>query len=153
MVPIGATLSGEAGANLMMKAVTKAKRRVTLSICGLGMLDETEVVTIPGAEIVDVEGQKIAAAPQPPPKRDSSAEGKRKTADVKLFNALRAKLENPASATECGETWTQNAEFLSRIARGWYETLLEAYTMSMKGFGVEIDPVDLDQQSLAQAAA
>jgi len=26
-----------------MKAETKAKRRVTLSICGLGMLDETEV--------------------------------------------------------------------------------------------------------------
>jgi hypothetical protein len=36
-------------ANAMMKAVTKAKRRVTLSICGLGMLDETEVETIPDA--------------------------------------------------------------------------------------------------------
>jgi hypothetical protein len=33
----------------MMKAVTKAKRRVTLSICGLGMLDETEVDSVPGA--------------------------------------------------------------------------------------------------------
>ena len=33
----------------MMKAETKAKRRVTLSICGLGMLDETEVETIPHA--------------------------------------------------------------------------------------------------------
>jgi hypothetical protein len=36
-------------ANALMKAVTKAKRRVTLSICGLGMLDETEVETIPQA--------------------------------------------------------------------------------------------------------
>lgn len=35
--------------NAVMKAVTKAKRRVTLSICGLGMLDETEVETIPDA--------------------------------------------------------------------------------------------------------
>lgn len=35
--------------NALMKAVTKAKRRVTLSICGLGMLDETEVETIPNA--------------------------------------------------------------------------------------------------------
>ncbi len=35
-------LKGEARANAMMKAETKAKRRVTLSICGLGMLDETE---------------------------------------------------------------------------------------------------------------
>lgn len=36
--------------NALMKAVTKAKRRVTLSICGLGMLDETEVETIPDAK-------------------------------------------------------------------------------------------------------
>lgn len=35
--------------NAVMKAVTKAKRRVTLSICGLGMLDETEVETTPDA--------------------------------------------------------------------------------------------------------
>ena len=42
-------LKGEAKANALMKAETKAKRRVTLSICGLGLLDETEVVTVPGA--------------------------------------------------------------------------------------------------------
>ena len=41
-----AGLKGEALANAMMKAGTKAKRRVTLSIVGLGMLDETEVETI-----------------------------------------------------------------------------------------------------------
>jgi hypothetical protein len=35
--------------NCLMKAITKAKRRVTLSIVGLGMLDETEVETIPDA--------------------------------------------------------------------------------------------------------
>lgn len=44
-VPIDG-LKGEARANAMMKAETKAKRRVTLSICGLGMLDETEVASI-----------------------------------------------------------------------------------------------------------
>ena len=44
-------LSGEALANALMKAETKAKRRVTLSICGLGMLDETETETIPGATL------------------------------------------------------------------------------------------------------
>jgi hypothetical protein len=45
--------------NALMKAVTKAKRRVTLSICGLGWSDETEVETIPGAKpvIVDVNGE------------------------------------------------------------------------------------------------
>lgn len=39
--------SGENYANLVMKAETKAKRRATLSICGLGFLDELEVETIP----------------------------------------------------------------------------------------------------------
>ncbi len=48
-------LKGENRANAMMKAETKAKRRVTLSICGLGMLDETEIETIPSAKaFVDV---------------------------------------------------------------------------------------------------
>src|SRR5260370_32382559 len=44
-----AGLEGEALANALMKAETKAKRRVALSICGLGMLDETEVETLPSA--------------------------------------------------------------------------------------------------------
>lgn len=39
-------LKGEALANALMKAETKAKRRVTLSICGLGMLDETEAADV-----------------------------------------------------------------------------------------------------------
>jgi len=42
-------LQGDALANALMKAETKSKRRVTLSICGLGMLDETEMETIPSA--------------------------------------------------------------------------------------------------------
>lgn len=41
--------SGDALANQIMKAETKAKRRATLSICGLGILDETELETIPDA--------------------------------------------------------------------------------------------------------
>lgn len=45
-------LRGDAKANAIMKALTKAKRRLTLSMCGLGMLDESEVETIPGARPV-----------------------------------------------------------------------------------------------------
>jgi len=37
--------SGEALANALLKAETKAKRRVTLSICGLGFIDESEIET------------------------------------------------------------------------------------------------------------
>jgi hypothetical protein len=50
-VPV-AGLSGEALANAHMKAVTKAKRRATLSLCGLGWLDETEVETIRDAKTI-----------------------------------------------------------------------------------------------------
>lgn len=53
--------------NALMKAVTKAKRRVTLSLVGLGWLDETEVETIPDARVIDdvpaIEAPK--AQPQP----------------------------------------------------------------------------------------
>lgn len=62
-----ANLRGEDKANAMMKAETKAKRRVTLSICGLGMLDETEVESIPGAfkEAVPATPKPLKRAPAP----------------------------------------------------------------------------------------
>ena len=46
-------LKGESLANALMKAETKAKRRATLSICGLGMLDETEAESIPQQLVVE----------------------------------------------------------------------------------------------------
>lgn len=54
-----AGLKGESLANAFMKAETKAKRRVTLSVCGLGLLDETEVADIP--EIREQAGTNYAA--------------------------------------------------------------------------------------------
>ena len=45
VVPV-AGLRGDEAANAVMKAVTKAKRRVTLSICGLGMMDESEIASL-----------------------------------------------------------------------------------------------------------
>jgi hypothetical protein len=49
-----AGLSGTNLANSLMRAETKAKRRVTLSICGLGWLDESEVDSVPVARPVRV---------------------------------------------------------------------------------------------------
>lgn len=49
-------------ANAQMKAVTKSKRRLTLSLCGLGWLDETEIETIPDARPLDPEGFDDAPA-------------------------------------------------------------------------------------------
>lgn len=48
-------LSGDNLANAVMKAETKAKRRVTLSISGLGFLDESETDSIQGAVKLNVD--------------------------------------------------------------------------------------------------
>ena len=60
-------LKGEARANAIMKAETKAKRRVTLSICGMGWVDESEVESIPDAKIIHVnhETGEIVGQAQP----------------------------------------------------------------------------------------
>jgi hypothetical protein len=50
-------LEGDALANALMKAETKAKRRVTLSIAGLGWLDETEFDPVPQSPSVAVPAQ------------------------------------------------------------------------------------------------
>lgn len=63
-------LKGEAKANAIMKAETKAKRRVTLSICGLGMTDESEVGSIDNARPVQVNtetGEIVGEAKADPP--------------------------------------------------------------------------------------
>ncbi len=57
-------LYGDNLANAYMKAETKAKRRVTLSICGLGMLDESELDTIPRSQPV-----------APPPRAITNGDG------------------------------------------------------------------------------
>lgn len=59
-----AGLKGPDRANADMKALTKAKRRATLSICGLGMLDETEVETIPNAHRVEMSVEANSLSPE-----------------------------------------------------------------------------------------
>lgn len=49
---------GEALANSIMKCETKAKRRATLSIAGLGLPDESEVETF-SAPVVNVSGPRV----------------------------------------------------------------------------------------------
>lgn len=51
-VPIE-NLRGDALCNAMMKGETKAKRRATLDLLGLGILDETETEAIPNAKTIE----------------------------------------------------------------------------------------------------
>src|SRR5215831_4042269 len=84
-VTLGA-LRGESRANALMKALTKAKRRVTLSICGLGLTDEAELDTMPGAQVFDAEDMppvapiRAAAADMPRAPTVSEKPATRRTA-------------------------------------------------------------------------
>lgn len=86
--------SGSDLANLMMKCVTKAKRRVTLSICGLGVLDESELDTI--------NPQLISGAANPQIQSPFA-----KTEEPKLVTATvvdeEPKREDPKPETDLGE--------------------------------------------------
>jgi hypothetical protein len=56
-------LKGEAYANAIMKAETKAKRRATLDLLGLGVLDESEAESIPNASKVAISAM-VEAIPE-----------------------------------------------------------------------------------------
>jgi hypothetical protein len=91
-------LRGESLANAYMKAETKAKRRVTLSICGLGMLDETEVGEAPAAQAQPVRAEParelVEAKPEP-----TASEKER----VEMFALLTRK----------GKSWEQATDWLN----------------------------------------
>ena len=64
-VSIG-NLKGDMLCNQIMKSETKSKRRVTLSICGLGFLDESEIETIPDVVLHDAPVQPALEAETKP---------------------------------------------------------------------------------------
>lgn len=80
-------LTGNDLANAVMKAETKAKRRVTLSICGLGLLDESEIHSIEGARIVDESyAMREVPAPEAPAPKKVVEEPKSIVANYYLYD-------------------------------------------------------------------
>ena len=59
-------LAPDAKANSIMRAETKAKRRATLSICGLGMIDESELDLVPSRRQAEPPVQRFDSEPPPP---------------------------------------------------------------------------------------
>lgn len=97
-VPL-ANLKGEALANAFMKAETKAKRRVTLSICGLGFTDESEIDSIPDARRVQVadNGEIIDVQAAPVPKATEKPKAEPKQQKQEQPKAEPARAAEPAS--------------------------------------------------------
>ena len=91
-----AGLKGEALINARLKAVTKAKRRTTLSICGLGLLDESELETIRDARPTHVDtdtGEVLDGTPAPTPVPSKAARSGESDREV----------GNPRGAVRSGE--------------------------------------------------
>ena len=65
--------TGEDLANAWMAASTKAKRRATLSMHGLGLLDETEVQSMVSMGKGEIKGGTKAYTPPPPPTPEPAA--------------------------------------------------------------------------------
>lgn len=86
-------LTGDALANAIMKGETKAKRRVTLSVVGLGWTDESEVDTIPGAQTVTVNPETGEILDAPPPPETGTQGGEAVTAkQLRLLAVLLGKV-------------------------------------------------------------
>jgi hypothetical protein len=86
-------LKGEALCNAMLKAETKAKRRVTLSICGLGFTDESEIESMSGHKKINL----------PSPKEQQELIGD-ETVDID-FNADVDRLEKASNLDELHEAY------------------------------------------------
>ena len=105
-------LKGEAKANAIMKAITKAKRRVTLSIAGLGWLDETELDTIPAQAVqrvtVDVETGEIVEPVTPTTNGNGNGHKPQPEApadDVAMISELQMKRLHAVGTDFYGDEW------------------------------------------------
>lgn len=133
-------LQGDARANAILKAITKAKRRVTLSISGLGFLDETEVEDIPKrqnphvtrpADIVEAAGEiQYDEQGQPIdniPLGDDRIETMSKTHARPDFAKAQHEMRQAQTPKEL-ETWGKsNANRVSSFPADWQEILRGMY--------------------------
>lgn len=99
-------LQGEALANAILKCTTKAKRRATLSLCGLGVLDESEVESVQGME-------QIA-----PPRQASAPAIEHQPAAPPAISKSRITVRHDGRAVEFARSREGIAQALDHIAAG-----------------------------------
>ena len=105
---------GADGINDRMKAITKAKRRITLSICGLGMLDESEIETIPKERVERIEAPPEVKAVLMPPKK----EGKPKPKKARTAAANKKEFAKAVSSFEKAEVTEEQVLKFLKIKKG-----------------------------------
>ena len=117
-------MKGETLANALMKCETKAKRRVTLSIAGLGWLDETEVDSIPQSRVIDVDtatGEIKESPALPPPAGNQQRQPPPRPAPAQQqANPRQELLEAVAVMREAREALGMTVEDFTAHVQGQY---------------------------------
>lgn len=134
------TLKRDAAANAILKAVTKAKRRVTLSLSGLGFLDETEVANIPQdakrqnphitkpedvieAIEYDANGEPVDNIPF----GDPAVERMSKTMAKPEFAKMQSEIRSTRSVDELKSWAEENANRTATLPNDWQEFMRDCY--------------------------
>ncbi len=134
------TLKGDMAANAILKAVTKAKRRVTLSLSGLGFLDETEVADIPQdakrqnphitkpedvieAIEYDADGQPVDNIPL----GDASIERMSKSMAKPEFAKMQTEVRSTRTVQELKAWGDANANRTATLPNDWQEFMRDCY--------------------------
>jgi hypothetical protein len=119
-VPVG-NLKGDALANALMKAETKAKRRVTLSIAGLGWLDETELETIPQGRPVTVPALEPSEDMHPTADQISSLVELARSCDVDLvsFGHHMRRLMTLSEETKVTKKFLRESMTMAQFEEAW----------------------------------
>jgi hypothetical protein len=114
-------LKGDALANALMKAETKAKRRVTLSIAGLGWLDETELETIPDSRPVVSPDQAAPAEGHPTTDQISSLVEMARSCGVDLtsFGNYMRRLMHLAEDTKITKKFLRESMTMAQYEEAW----------------------------------
>ena len=128
-------LHGDALANALMKAETKAKRRVTLSIVGLGWLDESELETIPSVRVVDPPAETPRPVPPQPQPRPQPAPSAPRPTDRPAAQPQPA----PAPVSPKAQTW---ASLAAKAPKPTAEVVVEGQTMKVPE---SFDSLSLDE--------
>lgn len=124
-------LRGEARSNAIMKAVTKGSRRVTLSMAGHAIIDESEVDSIMGAVPVDNDLKPLKPEPGKP------ADDKPKLAPDEISQWAKA---HGAAASAAGSLDEVKAYYNASILRDgkWPEKLRSADKKYLADLAVEL---------------
>ncbi len=131
-------LSLEARSNAMMKAETKSKRRVTLSICGLGVMDESEIEAVADAKKVriDVEDKPLPKGAEMLAKMEEKESVEQDLMGQELpdpASRYRANIKASNSAQEATHAYNATPEELRQDCWKTYQETLRTFPTPGKG--------------------